>query len=86
MRIILRILAVVALVISVVWLYFEQDYEPALTAVVSLSALISTFFFGQKEAHNKAQNQNVGDKSSAIQAGCDISVSIGNNDNKNRKC
>ena len=82
MRIILRILAVVALIISAVWLYFEQGFEPVLATVVSLSALISTFFFRQKEATDKGQNLTVEDRSNAIQAGGDVSISIGSNSNK----
>lgn len=48
MRILFRILTILALVISTGWLYFEPDFEPAFTTVVSLSALISTFFFHEK--------------------------------------
>ena len=82
MRIVLRILSVVALIISVAWFYFEQGYEPALAVVVSLSALISTFFLGKNKTHGKEQNQTVGNRSNAIQAGGDVSVSIENNSNR----
>lgn len=53
MRIIIRILAFVALCISYAWLYFERSFEPALTTVVSLSKLISTFFFEGKTEEKK---------------------------------
>ncbi|MBQ4880438.1 hypothetical protein J8M21_24880 [Pseudoalteromonas luteoviolacea] len=53
MRILIRVLTILALVISTGWLYFEPDFEPAFTTVVSLSALISTFFF-----HDKSTDQD----------------------------
>ena len=82
MRIILRALSVVVLIISAAWLYFERDFESLSATIVSLSALISTFFFGQKQVDDKGQNQTVGDKSNAIQAGGDVSILIESKSNK----
>jgi len=84
MKLILRILALIALLISLIWLYFERDFEPALTSVVSLSALISTFVFSKvnKKQNNNEQHQTVGNKSNAIQASGDVNISIGNNSKK----
>ena len=81
MRGLLRILAIVALSIAVVWLYSEPSYKSLLAAVGALSGLISTFLFRKKNINGPSQNQTVGDNSIAIQAGGDISGSIGNNSN-----
>ena len=80
MKLIIRILAFIALLISSIWLYYEQDFEPALTTVVSLSALISTYLFGKEGDSKKRQQQKVGNKSTAIQAGGDVKISIGDSD------
>ncbi|QZO11381.1 MULTISPECIES: hypothetical protein [Pseudoalteromonas] len=82
MRIIIRILALVALCISCAWLYFERSFEPALTTVVSLSALISTFFFDTKSEEASGQAQSIGKHATGIQAGGDVSINIGSTDKK----
>ena len=48
MRGLLRILAIVALIISVAWLYSEPSYKSLLAAVGALSGLISTFLFRKR--------------------------------------
>ena len=82
MRVILRVLAFITLAISGLWLYYERNFEPALTTVVSLSALISTFLFKKDKKISEGQHQKVGKNSNAVQAGGDINISLGNNSNK----
>jgi hypothetical protein len=82
MRIIIRILALVALCISCTWVYFERSFEPALTTVVLLSALISTFFFEGKSEEKLGQSQNIGNQATGIQAGGDVNINIGSSDEK----
>lgn len=81
MRGLLRILAIVVLIISVAWLYSEPSYKSLLAAAGALSGLIATFLFRKKDRHGPSQKQTVGDNSTAIQAGGDVSVSIGSNSN-----
>lgn len=82
MRITIRILAFVALCISCAWLYFERNFEPALTTVVSLSTFISTFFCEGKSEQGTGQSQAIGNGSSGIQAGGDVNINIGTSDKK----
>ncbi|MEI8603996.1 hypothetical protein [Pseudoalteromonas sp. B160] len=81
MRTIVRILSVVALGIAGTWLYFDRSFEPALTTVVSLSALITSFFLGSPKSHEK-QSQKLGDGSTGIQAGGNVNISMGERENK----
>ena len=81
MRGALRFLSVVALIVSVVWLYSEPSYKSLLAAVGALSGLISTFLFRKRDNHGPSQKQIVGDNATAIQAGGDVEVSIGSNNN-----
>jgi multisubunit Na+/H+ antiporter MnhB subunit len=82
-QILIRILSVVALMISMGWLYFEPGFEPVLTTVVSLSALISTFIFGNKPEAATGQNQTIHENSAGIQAGGNVSINI-NDANKEK--
>lgn len=82
MRIIIRVLALVALCISCAWFYLERSFEPALTTVVSLSALLSTFFFDEKPKEGSGQSQSIGKDATGIQAGGDVSINIGSTDKK----
>jgi len=78
-QIFIKFLSGIALIVSLGWLYFEPGFEPLLTSVVSLSALISSFFLGKKTTDDK-QVQNVSGNSSGIQAGGNVTV---NNSSKN---
>lgn len=80
MRLIIRILACIALIISVGWLYYERDFEPALSMVISLSALISTFLIKKETDAHIQQTQKVDDKSTAIQAGGNVSIFLNQQD------
>lgn len=81
MRILLRVLSVIALGIAGTWLYFERSFEPALTTVVSISALISTFFIGNPQSDDN-QSQSVKEGSTGIQAGGDVNISFNSQENK----
>jgi len=79
MRILLKILSVVAMGIASIWLYFDHSFEPVLTTVVSISALISTFYFDGPQ-NNAKQSQNVENAGTGIQAGGDVIINMGGSD------
>ncbi len=76
LNLILKLLALVAFVLSCFWSYFQFNFEPIIAAVVSLIALISLFIEGKiHKAKNKTpQNQRSGDNSQNYQAGSDLIV------------
>ena len=75
MQVFIKFLSGIALIVSLGWLYFEPGFEPLLTSVVSLSALISSFMFGKKvEDGDAKQVQKVSDHSSGIQAGGNVTI------------
>lgn len=75
MKVILRFLSVMAAIVSAVWLYSDQSYEPALAMVVSLSAL-AAIFLRTRNRGKANQTQTVDNGSSAIQAGRDVNISV----------
>lgn len=79
MKLTIRILALIALVISCAWLYNDRSFEPTLATVVSLSTLLSTFLLGKKENDKKIQRQKTSDKSTAFQAGGDMHITLNDN-------
>jgi len=85
MKIIIRILALIALAISIGWLINEPNFEPAITAVVSLSTFISTFLFWKKEKESTVQKQTVKENSIAIQAGGNVSIDLIKNSEKEKQ-
>lgn len=82
MQVFIRVLSFLALLVSIGWLYFEPGFEPVLTTIVSLSALISTFIFGNKAKAEESQKQTVKKNSSGIQVGGDFSINSNNDTNK----
>ena len=75
MVIVLRILAVLALLISLAWLLLTDfGFEQVLAFVVALSALIATFL--EKKKHGR-QGQKVSNSSFGIQAGGDVHIDNG---------
>ncbi|MFT6732514.1 MAG: hypothetical protein ACJAS9_000695 [Polaribacter sp.] len=81
MHIFIKIISSVALIVSLGWLYFEPNFEPLLTSVVSLSALVSSFMLGKKvKDDNEKQDQNVSDNSSGIQAGGNVTINNSSKD------
>jgi Co/Zn/Cd efflux system component len=69
----LGILAAIALAASIAWLIADPGYDPLVTTIVSLSALVSTFVI-QKRKARQAQHQSVSKSSNAIQAGRDVTI------------
>jgi hypothetical protein len=81
LHIFIKILSSVALIVSLGWLYFEPNFEPLLTSVVSLSALVSSFMLGKKvKDDNEKQVQKVSDHSSGIQAGGNVTINNSSKD------
>ncbi len=77
----LKILAIVAVIGSVAWVIASPGYEPALAVVVALGTLISLFIVEKKQSRAR-QQQTVSRSSIGIQGGRD--VSIGDIDTENR--
>jgi len=78
----LKILAVIALVLSCLWSYYNFGFEPIIAVVVSLSALIALWISG-KINKNKAeitQSQRSGNNSQNYQAGGNININQKDND------
>jgi hypothetical protein len=81
LQLLIKLLSSVALLVSLSWLYFEPEFEPLLTSVVSLSALISSFYFGEKvKGENEKQTQNICGNSSGIQAAGNVTINSSNKD------
>jgi len=70
----IRVLAVVALIGSVIWLTAEPGFEPALAVVVSSSALVSAFLVHRRSKPRAQQYQSVSGSSLGLQAGGDVSI------------
>ena len=83
MQIFIRILSLLALLVSIGWLYFEPGFEPVLTTIVSLSALISTFIFGNEPKAENSQTQTVKKNSSGIQVGGNFSINSNDTNKEN---
>lgn len=75
MKITIRILTFVAFLISLIWFYKEGGFEPIVTSIASLSALIGTFILqGESSSCHVEQKQNIGDNSNGIQVGGSINI------------
>jgi hypothetical protein len=80
---IIKFLAVIALVVSIIWLISAPGFEAALSLITSMSALAATFVIEKRSKRQVQQNQSVSKSSMGIQAGGD--VHMGNINNKNAK-
>jgi len=79
-----KVLAVIALIGSILWFIANPGFEPALAVIGSISALISAALVQKKNKLNAQQHQFVSKSSIGIQAVGDVHV--GNNmHNKNAK-
>ena len=84
MQLIIKVLSYLALIVSLSWLFFEPSFEPLLTSIISLSTLISSYIFGNKNNEESVnQVQQVSSNSTGIQA--NGNVTIGDSD-KGEKC
>lgn len=69
-----KVLSGIALIGSIAWFIAEPGYEPGLTAIGSLSALISAFIAEKRNARRAQQNQSISRSSVGIQAGGDVNI------------
>ena len=70
----IKLLSVVALIVSIGWVIANPSYEPALAVIVSISALISTFIIEKGNKRRAQQHQFISKSSIGIQAGGDINA------------
>lgn len=70
----LKFLAVIALVASIAWFVVHPGFHPALSALGSLSALVSAFLVEKRNARRARQIQSVSQSSVGVQAGGDVSI------------
>lgn len=82
LRFILKILAVVAFVLSCFWSYYSFGFEPVIAVVVSFSAYIGLWISEKVGKNNTGitQNQRSGDNSQNYQAGSSININQKDND------
>lgn len=74
-RLVLKGLAIIAFVLSLIWAYTSFSYEPAIAAVVSLGSLIALFLTDPKPAASGvSQRLQAGDHSRNYQAAGDITI------------
>ena len=73
----IRVLAAIALLGSIAWLIAAPGFEAGLAVVGSLSALISASFVETRTSRAGRQQQSVGNFSSGVQAGGDVTMRIG---------
>jgi hypothetical protein len=71
---IIRILSGLALMASIAWFVASPDFEPAISAVTALVAVIVAFRGERTTAPQPAQSQTVAGGGTGIQAGGDIQV------------
>ena len=74
MRLTLRIISLIALLLSITWVVFSPAFDSAVAAVGSLATLISSFFIKKGHVGKSNQSQKVSDTSIGIQAGRDANV------------
>jgi hypothetical protein len=80
----LKIIATIALIVSIAWVIAKPSFESALAVAVSMSALVSAFLIQKRTSKRTQQNQSISKSSIGIQAGRDVIIgNIGNHrDNK----
>ena len=70
----IKILAVLALIGSIVWFIVDPGFEPALSIILSLSSLISALIVEKRISHRLQQKQVISKSSTGIQAGGDVNI------------
>ena len=79
---ILKLLAVIAFVLSCFWAYYNPGFEPVIAVIVSISAFIA-LLVSEKVKGNKSgitQSQSSGSGSQNYQAGGNININQKDND------
>lgn len=74
MRLSLRIVSLLALLLSIAWVALRPGFDSAAAAIGSLAALISSFLVKKERDGKSEQSQKVSDASVGIQAGRDANV------------
>jgi len=69
----MKTLYVIAFLASVVWFCASPDYEPAITATLSLAALIGHSMLERRQS-TSSQKLSVSKNSIGIQAGGDVKI------------
>jgi hypothetical protein len=81
---IIKLLAFVAFLASIVWFCAEPGYEPAIAIITSLSTVIGLWLSARQARIKATQAQTVASGGVAVQAGGDAHVgSISNGGTKN---
>jgi hypothetical protein len=70
----IKLLSGIGFLASIAWFITAPDYEPAISALGSLAALIALFMREKKAASQPVQSQSLAENSIGIQAGGDIQV------------
>ncbi len=71
---VIKILASFALFGSIAWAITAPGYDSIISAITSLSALISAFIFQKKKVVYPSQKQSVSGDGFGLQAGGDLNV------------
>ena len=71
---IVKLLAAVAFLASVVWFYFDPDYEPGIAAVTSLSTLLGLWIRERQSQSKVSQSQDIGNGGVGVQGIGDVNV------------
>jgi hypothetical protein len=74
LRLTLKITALVALLVSVAWLYFRPGFDSLAAFTAALVAFIAALLMKKESAGDHAQSQVVTDGAIGIQAGRDANV------------
>lgn len=72
----------IALICSLIWFILNPDWEPLVTSLGLIGALITQICIN-KSRNNKSVNQVIKNNSSGIQAGRDVNINSNNGDKKN---
>lgn len=75
MRTAIRLVSLVALLVSIVWLAYRPAFDSGLAAVTALAALLSSFLLKKTSIKpNTDQSQNISSDSIGIQAGGNVYI------------
>ena len=74
MRLTLKIAALVALLVSVVWLFFRPDFDSLAAVAAALVAFIAALLMKKETTASHSQKQVVSNGAIGIQAGRDANV------------
>jgi len=58
MRLFISAISVIAILLSVLWFYYQPGFEPAITTLMGVVGLLSSIFVGRQEKHPTPPSQN----------------------------